>query len=708
MVVDDEPELRATLCETLNDIGYATVGCASGAEALQVLQTQDFDLLLTDLMMPGMDGIELLRSGLALDPHLVGIVMTGHGTVQTAVEAMKLGAFDYVLKPFKLQAVMPVITRGMELRRLRMENVQLRETVAIHELTQALALTVDLGTILNKAADAAVQQGADEVSIMLLDPGVGDQFTIAVVRGRAREHLVGARIPINEGIAGWVARQREPLTLRGMVNDPRFAPSRPRWDIVSAVSIPMLAGGKFVGVFNVNATNARRPFTLGQVKALSLLAGTTAIAIDNSLLFASLDRARKDAEEANRLKDEFLAVVSHELRTPLTSILGWAQVLRDCPHDETSFRRGMEVIVNNVKSQGQLIDNLLDVSSIVTGKLSLGAEPIDLRQIVSVVIDGVEPAVQAKHLQLRIVLDPEPALVLGDAHRMQQVVSNLVSNAVKFTPQGGQIDVSLTCFETSVELVVGDNGQGISPEFLPYVFDRFRQADSSNTRRHGGMGLGLSIARNLAELQGGTIAAQSDGEGKGARFTLRLPPAPQVLKEEDLLPAPDQGGDDNAPAAHPCDGAEADATFSPPGALGDLLILVIEDDWDSRELIEILLEREGAEVKAVGSGSQALACLETWSPSVLVCDIGLPEEDGYEFLARLRALPGRPAPPAIALTAYTRGEDRERALAAGFRAHLSKPIDPGELVATIRAVVDNQAVGTGPAAEAVPEGAVQG
>ena len=292
MIVDDEAELMTALCEALAGQGYETTGFTTGADALKVLVEQDYDLLLTDLMMPEMDGIALLQAGLEIDPNLVGIIMTGHGTVQTAVEAMKKGAFDYVLKPFKLNTLLPLLSRAMEVRSLRMENIQLRETVAIHELGKVIAFSSDLNAILNKVADATLQQcNADEVSIMLPTRD-GKELYVAVSRGGHREYI-GERVPMERGIAGWVARNRETVIINGKVDDPRFSPVNPRTDIRAAVSMPMMAGGNLVGVLNVNVTRSHRHMTLGQVKALSILVSIIAPILENTWLNIQIRQAEE-------------------------------------------------------------------------------------------------------------------------------------------------------------------------------------------------------------------------------------------------------------------------------------------------------------------------------------------------------------------------------------------------------------------------------
>jgi signal transduction histidine kinase/DNA-binding response OmpR family regulator len=682
LIVDDEVELKATLCETLAGAGYETVGFSSGDEALKALKEQDFDLILTDLMMPGMDGIELLGHALSIDPNLVGIIMTGHGTVQTAVDAMKVGAFDYILKPFKLRAIKPVITRALSMRHLRLENVQLRETVAIHELTHALAFTLDLDAILNKVIDAALQQtGGDEASILLPTPE-GNEFLIAVMRGGRREELVGQHIPMDRGIAGWVAQHHQPILLHGAVQDSRFSPVNPRPEIVSSISMPMLAGGKLVGVLNVNATSGQRPFTMGKLKALGIMAVAVAYAIENARLFESLTRARIEAEDANRMKDEFLSTVSHELRTPLTSILGWSNLLQRSEQSDPTLAQGLRVILRNAKAQSHIIDDLLDVSRMLTGNLQLDMHPVDLGPIVAEVVDAVCATAEEKDLRLSITLDSQCGPVYGDEKRLRQIIWNLLSNAVKFTPQGGSVEVELTQLESCIQLAVRDSGQGVTPQFLPYIFDRFRQADNSTTRRHGGLGLGLSIVSYLVQMHSGTVKVESEGQDLGTTFTVQFPLV-SANAGELTEPVVTNGADEENRR-----GATEELRPTAQRRLAGLLILVVEDDKDSQEVIAKVLQDAGAEVQTAGSVAEALSRLDTWTPSLIVCDIGLPDEDGYHFIAQLRnrRMNDQNELPVIALTAYTREEDKLRALAAGFTRHIKKPIEPPLLIAAVLAV----------------------
>ncbi|HSE30890.1 MAG TPA: PAS domain S-box protein [Pyrinomonadaceae bacterium] len=389
---------------------------------------------------------------------------------------------------------------------------------------------------------------------------------------------------------------------------------------------------------------------------------------ERDALLKSEHAARAQAEEANRVKDEFLAVLSHELRTPLNAILGWANLLRSGKLDEQNAARALEIVERNATAQSKLIEGVLDVSRIVSGKLQLDIRPTQLSTVIAIAVDSIRPAADAKNMTLRVVgSEPEP-LVLGDANRLQQVVWNLLSNAVKFSPAGGEVTVALRRSNSQVEIAVQDRGQGIPTEFLPHVFDRFRQADSSTTRKHGGLGLGLAIVRHLVELHGGTVSAESDGVGQGATFIVRLQ---AILKSDETLLAT------QTPKSPEID---------PKSVLTGLKILVVDDHEDGREVLAEMLSMCDAEVKVAGSANEAISAIGEWRPQVIVSDISMPDVDGYEFIRQLRKLDGHRDIPAIAVTAHALAEDRERALAAGFQKHLAKPVQLAELAESIATI----------------------
>jgi len=392
---------------------------------------------------------------------------------------------------------------------------------------------------------------------------------------------------------------------------------------------------------------------------------------DRSRLLSNENMARREAERANRLKDEFLATISHELRNPLNAILGWAHLMRLGNLTPANTERAVETIYRNAKSQAQLVADLLDVSRIISGKLRLDVRTVDVISIVDAAVDSIRPAADAKGIRLQTISDPGVGPISGDADRLQQIVWNLLTNAVKFTPKGGRIHVKVQRIDSHVEIVVTDSGVGISKEFLPHVFDRFRQADASTTRIYGGLGLGLSIVHQLVDLHGGTVSVQSEGEGKGATFTITLPFVNVVntLEEE---------------PAHPTENGKP-LSFDCLPSLQGLKVLVVDDEIDTRELIREVLNECGSEVITSGSAAEALEALKQSKPDILISDLGMPDEDGYSFIAKVRALPSEQGGgiPAAALTAYARAEDRMRVLRSGFQFHLPKPVDCAELVTVV-------------------------
>jgi signal transduction histidine kinase len=386
-------------------------------------------------------------------------------------------------------------------------------------------------------------------------------------------------------------------------------------------------------------------------------------------LLASERAARREAEIANRAKDEFLATASHELRTPLSAILGWAVIARRQPVSP-EIDRALTTIERNARAQMRIIEDVLDVGRIASGKLQLEIGATEVADAVEGAVQAVRPAADAKQVALDVAIDPDVGVIAADAERLQQIVWNLLSNAIKFTPKGGHVAVSARRSESTLTVRVADDGQGIDAEFLPHLFEPFRQADGSTTRRHGGLGLGLAIVKQLVDAHGGTITAGSEGEGRGASFTVELPVrAPPVAADE-----PGSGAQPHLGPGTPRD-----------IRLDGVRLLIVDDDEDSRELIGLMLSGQGAEVSSAASAAEALRLLAERRPDVLLSDIGMPDVNGYSLIRRIRSLPGERGgrTPAIALTAYARAEDGERAFAAGFQAHVTKPVDPERLTAVV-------------------------
>ena len=399
---------------------------------------------------------------------------------------------------------------------------------------------------------------------------------------------------------------------------------------------------------------------------------------ERKLLLESAQAARAEADVANSIKDEFLATLSHELRTPLTSILGWSHLLDNGKLDEEAAKRAVETIVRNAEAQKLLIDELLDISRIIIGKLRLDVGPVQLAPMLESIVDGMRPAADARNIQLRTALDQSLDPIFGDPDRLQQVFWNLLSNAIKFTSQGGKVLVRLERADSNLEITISDTGQGIARELLPYVFDRFRQSDSSSSRTHGGLGLGLAIVRQLVELHGGTVSAESPGEGEGSTFKVRLP-VRSVRQEPDdransVVKIPDE------------------VSTKPVPSLDGMNVLVVDDDWDSRELVTVVLKASGAEVVSVTSAIEALRELALRRFDVLLSDIGMAEMDGYALISQIRQLPAERGGtiPAAALTAYAGIENQRRALSAGYQMHIPKPIGPSELVTAVARLTEHK------------------
>jgi signal transduction histidine kinase/ActR/RegA family two-component response regulator len=465
-----------------------------------------------------------------------------------------------------------------------------------------------------------------------------------------------------------------PAALRALVD---CLDRQPPW---SDIAVIVLAGDQFT------ASNERPLAVLGPLRNVTILerpvrrlilARTVSIALRGRRRQLELRAHLEERAEllrreqlASRMKDEFLMTVSHELRTPLTAIYGWARMLVTGQIREDQKRRAIETIERNAQAQTQLVNDLLDVSRAISGKVRLDVRPMDLSHVVLAAIDSAQPAADAKGIHLQAMLDPHTGLISGDRDRMQQVVWNLLSNAIKFTPRDGRVRVTLEKQNAHVELVVSDTGSGIAPEFLPHVFDRFRQADAGTTRQHGGLGLGLAIVRHLVELHGGSVMVESPGPGAGTTFRVLIP-----------LTLPQREGEartrERAPAV------EATPAWD-SHRLDELRVLVVDDEPQARELFSAIVEHAGAEVRVAGSARDALAIVPSWPPDVVLSDIEMPFEDGYVLMDGLNALDGSARRPiAVAVTAHSRPEDRLRALEMGFSWHLPKPVEPSELVAVI-------------------------
>ncbi|HVF60517.1 MAG TPA: ATP-binding protein [Thermoanaerobaculia bacterium] len=432
----------------------------------------------------------------------------------------------------------------------------------------------------------------------------------------------------------------------------------------SALMVPLRGRLVVHGVLTLVASGPRSGYRGDDVTVAEDVAQRIALAIDNAQLY-------REAQEASRLRDEFLATLSHELRTPLNAIVGWTHILLQTTGDGAppQVAKAAEIIGRNAQVQNQLINDILEVSTIIAGKLVLKVRPVDLPAVIEAAVDTVRPAAEAKGVTLRPILDFSAGPVSGDADRLQQVVWNLLSNAIKFTPRGGRVEVRLEAVDSQVELIVVDSGPGIDPEFLPHVFERFRQADASTTRRHGGLGLGLAIVRHLVELHGGVVRAANRDDAPGAVFTVTLPRRSVASETRQAL------------ARH----AAIEDTAFEPTSLAGIHVLIVDDEADARELLATLLERCGAMVTAAASAREAFDAMQSNRYDVLLSDVGMPEEDGYSLLRRVRALPrGQGGDlPAAALTAYAGTQDRLRSLEAGFQTHLAKPVQPNEVIAVV-------------------------
>lgn len=741
LVVDDKPANLLALESTLSGLDANVEYAESAEDALRYLLTNEVALILLDVQMPGVSGFELAELVRQREntQHTPIIFISALSTDQHYVfRGYSLGAVDYLTKPFEPEILRSKVSffitlhdKNSEIKRqsalleaanqeldalntdlekrvrertaeIEMANLRLADEVEIrrrsqarleleHTVTRELSIAKDVVSAAPVIIDAFCKYLPAETSALwLLDDDDCSSLRcrhVEVSRSSPAIDLF-VRSAFNRtfekglGLPGVVWEEGAPAWSPLSAHNNRF----PRSQIAvaagfnSGIGMPIKVNEEFFGAieFFSSASIAEEPQIVRMLESIGLEIGQfiqrQRIELERERLLTQEMTLRQDAERASRLKDEFLATVSHELRTPLNSILGWAQILRRQSLEEPQREAALETIFRNSQAQAQLIDDLLDMSRLITGNFPLELVPTSIRSVVDAAADIVRPQAQSKSINLSTDFRTDDVEVACDPERIQQIVWNLLVNALKFTPEGGSIKVIVEKADGEVLISVRDDGQGIEPEFLPHVFDRFRQADSTSTRRHRGLGLGLAIVSNLAELHGGSVSAASEGLGKGSEFTLRLP---LMMVEVDSADSSELG-DGGLPAQ--------DEAIP----LGDVRILIVEDDPDAAEMLQYALRGAGALTRNAYSVAEAMDSLAEWVPNIVLSDITMPDEDGYSLIKRMRSMQVREISelPAIALTAMARSEDGDRAISAGFHMHMPKPIDIDELTKAIESLVN--------------------
>jgi PAS domain S-box-containing protein len=638
--------LDAELAEamlTQGGINCELIRVETGADFLAALEAETFDLILADYALPSFDGISALEIARNLSPEVPFIFVSAALGEELAIEALKNGATDYVLKQ-RLGRLVPSVLRALREAKERRELQQAEESLQKSEAKY------------RRIVDTSYE------GIWMIDSQLRTEFVnqrIFEMLGYPAEDMLGRSMfdfieqvdgVTAEEILTWLKQEGSELKEgRLRCKDGSYI-----WTLISARAI----------------WNEQNEF-VGAIAMLTDISDRKRTESERDRLLQLEQLARAESEAANRIKDEFLAVLSHELRSPLNPILGWAKLLQSRKFDQMALQKALETIERNAKLQAQLIDDLLDVSRILQGKLNLKMASVNLASTIEAAMETVHLAAEAKSIHIEMMLDRQ-GKVLGDSVRLQQVFWNLLSNAVKFTPIGGKVNVRLECIDAQAQITVSDTGKGIHPDFLDHVFDYFRQGDSTTTRKFGGLGLGLAIARHLVEMHGGTIWAESLGEEEGAIFTVKLP----LLKDSVTI--------NNDQKANP---ATAVATASP---LMGLQVLIVDDNADTRDFFSFVLKDFGAIVTTVASGDEALQALAQSKPDILLSDIGMPEMNGYMLMQQVRTLEaevGAKKIPAIALTAYAGEINQQQAIRAGFQQHIVKPVSPEELLMAISNLV---------------------
>ena len=730
LIVDDKPENLLALEVILADLGQNLIRATSAREALRVLLLEDVALILLDVQMPGLSGFELaeLIRERERTQHTPIIFVTANSSDEEYIfKGYALGAVDYLTKPIQPEILKSKVSffgrlflqqqeikqKSKELEeanaRLDAMNVELEERVqqrtadlenevnvrrksearlaTEHSITRSLAGAASVDSAapdilrafidnMDAAVAAMWELTADRTALVCthIQLAPNDTGGAAKFVAESRDN----RLALGSGLPGQVWEKQGPVWIENTLNGNRYPRSvvAASAGLHSAIGFPIMMGSDLHGVVEFFT---RDPFTPGRelmnmFEAIGSEIGQFIqrkhVEEERVRLLQREKALREQAETANRLKDEFLATVSHELRTPLNSILGWSKLILQDMVDADSVHSALETIHRNATLQAQLIEDLLDASRLITGKLLLNLSPTQITPVIEAAIEVVRPRAEAKNITIGFSHDAGVTNVTCDPSRLQQMVLNLLTNAVKFTPEGGRIDIRFEHKGDTARIIVSDTGVGISPDFLPYVFDRFRQQDSSSTRRHDGLGLGLAIVSHLAELHGGGVSAQSAGEGQGSTFAISLPLTMSV--EAYSSPQP-----------------ESEPEIPRRNGLKGIKIHVVDDDVDACNMLKFALGLRGAEVETSTSAAAALAAIKQRSPDILLADVNMPEEDGYSLIRKIRSLADRRASdlPAIALTAMARAEDTERVLSAGFQLHVAKPVEIDELSESIAQLI---------------------
>ncbi|HYW72703.1 MAG TPA: response regulator, partial [Pyrinomonadaceae bacterium] len=731
LMVDDSPSNLLALESILRGPDRNLIPISSGKDALRYLLDNEAAVVLLDVYMPGIDGLETaqLIRGREKSRDTPIIFLTANTTgVRHLSRGYSLGAVDYIVKPVepeilrsKVNVFVDLYRKNREIRRqaqlLQVQNAEIENT-NLHRLKLLIQLGHDLvkehdpQQVLAKfCRSSRILVQAETAAVGLLDK---NQKVLAYFASNPSGETARCEVSpaIQQALDRVVAEQRPwRLTEGDLVGEGEAALEMPEVFLGAPI---VSATGVCGWAYLLNKTDSDE-FTEADERLAATLATQVGVAFENARLYTEAQKhatelglemavrkqaeeerarllvreqsARAEAELANRTKDEFLATLSHELRTPLTAILGWSHIVRQSKLDDTQLSRALETIERNAHAQSRLIDDLLDVSRIISGKLQIDLRVVDLATVIEAAVDAMRPALEAKHIDFEMELGSRAFPVMGDPNRLQQIFWNLFSNAAKFTPKRGQVRVAIESQVSSVCVSVSDSGIGIKPEFLPYIFDRFRQADGSTTRSQGGLGLGLAIVRHLVDLHQGKVEVESNGQHSGSTFIITLPIARPATNKagagETVLRAAGNGG-----------------ARSNQDVLRGLRILVVDDEADSRELVATILMRSGGQVRCSDSAADALQAFKEWQPDLLISDLAMPNEDGFTLLRKLRKLRSKRAKeiPAVALSAYASDEDRAISLAKGFQMHLPKPIEPESLIISVATAVGRDGISVAAAA----------